>query len=170
MSENICCATARDLMDARQPSGDEQRLLNDHLSLCAECCAEAKVEEQVRQTICECCDPALPSNFEAALMTRLQVAPVERPDLLAHWGWVPGVLGLAAVMAPFLGKIWRAVESSAGNGLARLPAYGTAAEVVTRALWRSLDLHTNPMLLVNITLATLALLGGAAAVRSVMKE
>ena len=157
-------------MDARRLAGDEERLLHDHLSVCAECGAEAKIEEQVRQTICECCPPALTSNFEAALMTRLQLTPVERPDPLAHWGWVPGVLGLAAVAAPYLGKIWRAVELSVGSGAARLPAYGTAAEILTQALWRSLNLHTNPMLLVSVTLATLALLGGAAAVRSVMKE
>ena len=89
------CKTARELIDGLTPvTGDQQKLLDDHLALCPNCAAEAKLEGSLRKVIAPEKLSTPSPGFEAALMAELDLTPVKAPKTypLVKWAWAAGIL------------------------------------------------------------------------------
>jgi len=177
----ICCKEALELIDAQfPPEGEAAAALEDHVLCCPSCCSAYRLEAPLRDYIAPVEMPTPSLGFEAALMTQIRLAVQEQPvneelpatDFLSRWGWVFGLITLAALLSIKLGSLitairWLRVPALTAYAWAASYLRGDAAIVIGK-LTPSYLQHN--MALVGIMMAVLICIVGVVAVRGAIRD
>jgi hypothetical protein len=162
----ITCRIAQEWIDSNTIlSPDEQTQLDRHLQVCRECASIAAFERTLRSVVVPVKMPMVSSNFEARLMTELEMKP--GIDLATVAGWVGVYFTLMVLLTPYWGLIVRLVKNLAKADAPRIFLAPIKANPVLDQIFGTLT-HKGILesgMALNALLGGIILLGGIVAVR-----
>ncbi|NQT35011.1 zf-HC2 domain-containing protein [bacterium] len=186
----IDCKTALELMERNQPlTRSERKELSDHLDGCSDCKVSAEFEDVLYGVIVPAELPSPSADFEAALMAELDIAPAIKPLRypLLRWSWIIGVPAVILLLMHYYNPLMKTafktthflVLKAAGvllyfNDLISNPVSSAGGQfdgflrTVTSQITTSTSMEQ--VLIINLTIASIIILGSAVALGVVNRD